>query len=280
MGKIHTFELCDYQPEQHDQPYRYLVISQGQVLSTTAADLTLHSHADVHCRWPELTSQTETVFIGIANRNIPCFVIELAQPVEPEANHWLSPRALMANASADEYVALSRALQLGVWAREHRYCGVCGAPTRQHQTERAMFCEPCNKLYFPRIAPCIITIVTRGEYCLLAHHSRYKVNSYSTLAGFIEAGESIEDAVHREVKEEVGITIRDLEYFGSQSWPFPGQLMVGFIAHYDSGDIVIDDDEISDAQWFHYTRLPETPPPLSISGQLIQTFVDRCRQAQ
>ena len=241
MGKIHTFELCDYQPEQHDQPYRYLVISQGQVLSTTAADLTLHSHADVHCRWPELTSQTETVFIGIANRNIPCFVIELAQPVEPEANHWLSPRALMANASADEYVALSRALQLGVWAREHRYCGVCGAPTRQHQTERAMFCEPCNKLYFPRIAPCIITIVTRGEYCLLAHHSRYKVNSYSTLAGFI---------------------------------------VVGFIAHYDSGDIVIDDDEISDAQWFHYTRLPETPPPLSISGQLIQTFVDRCRQAQ
>ncbi|MDO6682287.1 NAD(+) diphosphatase [Oceanobacter sp. 5_MG-2023] len=280
MSHIFTFELCDYLPEQHDQAPRYLLVSEGQLLSGIEAQLTLYADEEAQrlSGMADLPIQDQAIYVGIANGKTPCFVVELAQPTASSQHQWLSPRVLMAIASAAEYLALARALQLCVWVREHRFCGLCGQPTQRHRVERAMTCEPCNKMYYPRISPCMITIVIKGEYCLLAHHTRYKTNFYSTLAGFIEAGESIEDAVHREVKEEVGVRVQDLEYFGSQSWPFPGQLMVGFISRYASGEIVIDDDEISDAQWFHYTNLPEIPPPMSISGQLIQTFVDRCRQ--
>ena len=133
-----------------------------------------------------------------------------------------------------------------------------------------MTCEPCGTTNYPRIAPCIIVLVTRGDEMLLARNVNHPRAMYSTLAGFIEAGETPEDTLVREVREEVGLEVRNLRYFQSQSWPFPNQLMLGYFADYAGGDIVCDPDEIADAQWFHPSDLPLIPPPASVAGQLIQ----------
>jgi NAD+ diphosphatase len=124
----------------------------------------------------------------------------------------------------------------------------------------------------------MIVLVTRGNEMLLAHHQRSSRAIYSTLAGFVETGESVEDCVRREVMEEVGLTLGKLDYFRSQPWPFPGQLMLGFFAEYAAGEIHIDPTEIVDAKWFRYDQLPQTPAPASVAGQLIAHYCERLRQ--
>ena len=139
-----------------------------------------------------------------------------------------------------------------------------------------MKCHNCHApLVYPKISPCIITLIHKDKSILLAHNKNFPVNLYSTIAGFIEAGESAEACLIREVKEEVGIEVHNIKYFQSQSWPFPGQLMLGYFAEYKSGEITPDNDEIDDAQWFEVDNLPNTPPPgVSISGDLIQHFLN------
>ena len=144
-----------------------------------------------------------------------------------------------------------------------------------HIEEQAMQCAFCNTMIYPRISPCIIVLVTRGEKLLLARNTNFPRSMFSTLAGFIEVGESVEEAVEREVKEEVGISITDISYFGSQPWPFPSQLMLGFYAQYLSGDISCNPDEIEEAYWFSKHTLPLIPPTSSIAGRLINTFVNK-----
>lgn len=136
-----------------------------------------------------------------------------------------------------------------------------------------MTCQDCRVINYPRLSPSIIVLVTRGDEMLLARNANWPTNMYSTLAGFVEPGESIEQTVHREVMEEVGLRVRNLRYFGSQSWPFPNSLMLGFHAEYEGGDIVCQPDEIADAQWFSKDTLPQTPPKTAISGWLIDEFI-------
>nr|MBX2808720.1 NAD(+) diphosphatase [Cellvibrionaceae bacterium] len=145
-----------------------------------------------------------------------------------------------------------------------------------YTADGALYCDACDLTFYPRISPCVMCLIVRDDYCLLAHHHRHRAGMYSTLAGFVEAGESLEDTLVREVKEEVGIGVNNIRYFASQSWPLPHQLMVGYFADYDQGEIVEDGEEIVDAQWFHYTKLPATPPNSTLSGQLIAEFVKRC----
>ncbi|MEZ5567243.1 MAG: NAD(+) diphosphatase [Halioglobus sp.] len=133
--------------------------------------------------------------------------------------------------------------------------------------------RPLPEHQLPAYRPCVIVLITRGEELLLARNANFPQPMYSTLAGFIEAGESAEATLVREVREEVGVEVGNLRYFQSQAWPFPNQLMLGFFAEYAGGEIVCDELEIADAQWFHYTRLPMIPPVASISGQLIQHYV-------
>lgn len=172
---------------------------------------------------------------------------------------------------------LGRAVQINDWYRGHRYCGYCGAATSLVTGERAMACNHCHKIYYPRLAPCVMALVTRGDQCLLARNGKWQQSMYSVLAGFIEPGETVESALQREVMEEVGLKVGNHEYIGSQPWPFPGQLMLGFFADYLHGDIQVDGVEISEAHWFHFTELPQIPGEFSLSGQLIRTFVERCK---
>jgi NAD+ diphosphatase len=164
-----------------------------------------------------------------------------------------------------------RAFQLAEWARTHRFCGACGGPTESAVGERCFTCPACGHMAYPRISPAMMTLVRRGESILLARHARLPTSRYTALAGFLEAGESIEDAVHREVFEEVGLQVRDLRYFGSQSWPFPHSLMIAFTAEYDGGELRVDGQEITDARWIGPGEdLPDIPPGISIAAALIR----------
>lgn len=178
----------------------------------------------------------------------------------------------------DELLSISmRAVQLLEWERTHRFCGSCGTPTAHAAGERAMRCAACGLSVYPRISPAMMVLVTRGEELLLGRGVNFPAGRYSALAGFLEAGESIEDAVIREVREEVSVDVRNLRYFGSQSWPFPNSLMIAFEAEWAGGDIRIDPAELADAQWFHIDDLPQVPPRHSISRALIDATVKRIR---
>ena len=182
-------------------------------------------------------------------------------------------RSLLFSIDPEMFALASRAKETVAWDKQHRYCGACGELTQPHAEDRAKECKACKLLFYPRSSPCIITLVTKGEEILLARSPNFTEGVYSTLAGFIESGESVERAMHREIFEEVGVKVKNLRYFRSQPWPFPHQLMLGFFAEYDSGDIVIDNKEIVDAKWWHYKDLPLTPPNFAISGQLIEQYI-------
>jgi NAD+ diphosphatase len=163
-----------------------------------------------------------------------------------------------------------RAFQIAEWARTHRFCGACGTPTQSVAGERCVKCPACGHLAYPRISPAMMTLIRRGDQILLARHARLPTSRFTALAGFLEAGESIEDAIHREVFEEVGVLVKDLRYFASQSWPFPHSLMIAFTAEYAGGELAIDQSEITEARWFGPDdEFPEIPPGVSIAAALI-----------
>jgi len=168
-----------------------------------------------------------------------------------------------------------RAVQLVEWERTHRFCGRCATPTEAAPGERARRCPTCGLLAFPRLAPAVITLVERDGEALLARGRTFPVPMYSCVAGFVEPGESLEEAVRREVREEVGVELASVRYASSQPWPFPHSLMIGFEAEWASGDIVIDEREIVDAGWFRPHDLPMIPPGMSIARTLIDAWVAR-----
>lgn len=186
-------------------------------------------------------------------------------------------RGLLDNVPEAEFALAGRAVQLLEWQKSHRFCGSCGQPTKQSDADHALVCEACQLSFYPRISPCVIVVVVKGDYCLLARNKKWPPQWYSALAGFVEPGESAEQALHREVFEEVGIHISNERYIGSQTWPFPGQLMLGYLADYQEGDIVVDDIEIEDAQWWRFDELPRCPAGSTMSGRLISRFVEEAR---
>ena len=171
-----------------------------------------------------------------------------------------------------------RAVQLVDWDRTHRFCGFCAAPTQVRAWERARECPACGLVAYPRLSPAVIMLVRDGDRLLLGRHAGLAPGMYSTLAGFVEPGESLEEAVAREVREETGVEVRDVRYFGSQPWPFPNSLMIGFTAEYAGGELAVDRAELEDAGWFEPDALPTVPPPLSIARQLIDAFLAELRE--
>lgn len=186
-----------------------------------------------------------------------------AVPLRQAMMEWPAPQGGVAG----------RAAQLIEWDRAHRYCGVCGTPTERLEHERARRCPACGHLAYPRLTPAMMVLIWRPGEVLLARSPRFAPGTYSALAGFVEAGETIEECVMREAHEEVGVRIADLRYYGSQSWPFPNSLMIAFTARWRSGDIVPQPVEIEDARWFPLDALPGIPARFSISGHLIRDSV-------
>jgi NAD+ diphosphatase len=187
---------------------------------------------------------------------------------------FMGLRALFGRLDEPALAVAGRAFQIADWARCHQFCGACGARMTRAQGERAMKCC-CGHVTYPRIAPAMMVLVKRGDAILLARNVAVPAGGrMSALAGFLEPGESAEEAVHREVREEVGIEVKDLRYFASQSWPFPGSLMIAFTAEYAGGDIVCDPTEIAEARWFGPgDALPELSPRQSISRALIDAHL-------
>ena len=183
-------------------------------------------------------------------------------------------RSLLGVLDEPSIAIAGRAYQIAEWARTHCYCGACGARTESVAGERCAKCVECGMVAYPRISPAMMVLIRNGDAILLARHTASPTGRFSALAGFLEAGESIEEAVHREVFEEVRLQIHNLCYFGSQSWPFPHSLMIAFTADYLSGDITIDPSEIAEARWYGPNdTLPEYAPDVSIAGHLIQSHL-------
>lgn len=230
----------------------------------------------IQANWQELDFlheyESDVVALG-SFQGIPLFMVDIGEEVVPERFEAIGLRSLALGLSYDWFGKLSQAWQYALFLRTHRYCGQCGATMTRVDWEMAMHCHSCQHRCYPRISPCIIVAIKHNNQILLAHGRNHQKEMYSTLAGFVESGESLEQAVHREVHEEVGVKVKNLRYFGSQPWPFPHSLMVGFLADYDSGEINVDGVEILDAKWFAYDELPNTPPLFSIAGKLIAETV-------
>ncbi|UXH41765.1 MULTISPECIES: NAD(+) diphosphatase [Pseudomonas] len=203
----------------------------------------------------------------------PVVLLELRSASEVAGCSWRGLRAFMLEGDFDTYKVLGYAAQIGTWAREHRFCGSCGRAMTQIHWERAMYCQPCDLRSYPRISPSMIVLVTRGDDILLARSPRFVTGVYSTLAGFAEPGESAEECLVREVHEEVAVQVKNIQYVGSQCWPFPHSMMLGFHAEYAGGEIVMQPDEIEDAKWFSVHDLPPLPAGRSIARYLIDLYV-------
>lgn len=157
------------------------------------------------------------------------------------------------------------------WRKSTRYCSSCGAKLVNNPAENSRICKKCGKIHFPRIEPCIIVLISKGDEILLARHKLRNQTMYTCIAGFIELGETIEAAVEREILEEVGLKVKNVQYKGSQGWPFPDQLMLAFTAEYESGEIKLQEDELTEAKWFNRTQIPveNIPAPGSVAYKLI-----------
>jgi NAD+ diphosphatase len=206
----------------------------------------------------------------------PCYAVEVPEKaVLPAGMAFEGLRQVYGRLDEDLFWIAARAVQIVDWDRTHRFCGRCGVPMETQKAERAKKCPKCGLLHFPRLAPAIIVAIERGDQLLLARSRRFATGMYSVLAGFVEPGESLEETVIREVREEVGISLKDIRYFGSQPWPFPHSLMIGFTATYAGGEITIDAEEIEDAGWFTVDRLPPLPGKISIARKLIDWFIEK-----
>lgn len=248
-------------PVEHDGGHRYLhVIGTAVFVDDRPADPAWSAH-----------------FVGLVDGDA-WWAIDVPDGDDPSYGAALDLIRYHAAAAEHEWLAAGRGVQLVEWARTHRYCGRCGTETDAADGERAMRCPACGLQAFPRLAPAMITLVTRGEpgpdqEALLARGVGFRAPMYSCLAGFVEPGESLESAVVREVYEEVGVVVANPRYFGSQPWPFPNSLMIGFRADHESGDIVCDPTEIVDAGWYRKDDLPMIPSGISIARRLIDAWV-------
>lgn len=207
--------------------------------------------------------------------NTTCYCAEIdANTPLPEDIESIALKKAFEIIGANWYAAAAKAYAVINWDRKHQFCGFCGHTTRHQPGAFERLCTACGLAVYPRISPSIIVLIKKNDYLLMARSPHFTPGIYALIAGFVEVGENIEEAVHREVWEEVGIKIKNLTYFGSQSWPFPDSLMIGFTADYAAGEIKIDNHEIESANWYRYDQLPGRPSSsMSIASKLIEHFI-------
>lgn len=182
-------------------------------------------------------------------------------------------RQMMSMLNEDDLNLVGRANQLLYWLKSNKHCGYCGAVKNEDKKEGALFCSCNNIMTYPTISPCMLCLIKKDDQILLARNAMFPEGLFSVLAGFIETSETVEQTLEREVEEEVGLKVKNIKYFGSQSWPFPSQLMIGYECEYASGEINVDGVEIVEAKWFGINNLPKTPPNSTLSGRLINSYI-------
>jgi len=227
-------------------------------------------------RWPE----QQFVLLGHFHGHV-CFAVEVPDDAPPDIGQDMDFKDLRfagGELSAEEAGLLAYARAIVLWRQRHRYCGTCGAPNLSTSAGHVMKCSRCGVETFPRLDPAIIVLVTDGDRALLGRQASWPPGRYSTIAGFVEPGESLEDAVAREVLEETGVTVLESTYHSSQPWPFPSSLMIGYTAVAAPGSQIRTDDELEDARWFSRDEIasgtPALPPSLSVSYRLIEDWFD------
>ena len=194
--------------------------------------------------------------------------------MNPESINFVDLRQILGFLDQSSFLLASRASILQTWITSSSFCSICGKSNLYNDKEGAFECKCNSSPKYPTISPCIITLIHDEDQILLGRSKFFPPNMYSTLAGFIEAGENAEEALIREVKEEVNVEITNIKYYSSQSWPFPAQLMLGYFCQYEKGEIILNDAELEDARWFNINELPIIPPDSSISGQLIRSYIE------
>ena len=203
-----------------------------------------------------------------------CYSVELSEDVRaPKGMKFVDLRQAYSEMNEKCFALVNKAVQVMEWDRTNQFCSRCGTKTLQKFGERGKECPDCGELFYPRISPAVIVLIRKGHEVLMARSPNFPSGMYGLIAGFVEPGESAEAAVVREIREEVGIEVKNITYFGTQAWPFPNSLMIGFTAEYDSGDIQPDGFEIEDAQWFSVENLPDLPGKISIARKLIDHFL-------
>ncbi|MBF7074125.1 NAD(+) diphosphatase [Glaciecola sp. MH2013] len=251
---------------------RYFVFSNDRLLVPVDADLKLGVKVLESLSIDVFSSYAEQATSVKIEGSIEHHLVDTQkEELSHESVRSVSLREAVMTMPRQDFQHLAQAWQYTVFLRTHQFCGRCGSRMDRVSWEMAMHCHTCQHRSYPRISPCIIVAIRKQNQIILAQGPRQKeAGFFSILAGFVESGETLEEAVHREVFEEVGISIKNIEYFNSQPWPFPHSLMVGFIAEYESGDIVVDGKEILEAHWFDIDKLPIVPPKFSIAGRLIE----------
>ncbi len=247
-----------------------LVYAQNQFLATYEYQVLFPTS----CLANFTICQYKTLQLGLWNNaNIQLVIITKPTDIFIPNTQWLALRPLMLQLDLATFKMLGYASQMANWVNDFQFCSRCSQPIQQNQKLFRMECAHCDYHAYPVVNPCMIVLVTREDEILLARSPHFTTNMYSTLAGFVEVGESIEQCVHREVFEEVGLSINNLRYIASQNWPYPHSLMLGFHASYEKGDIVLQAGEIEDAKWFNIKQLPQLPPKQAISRYLIDLYI-------
>lgn len=260
---------------QHADDALYFCMLRDQILAIAEGGIPRPIAAD-EFRWLDVEVISKT-YLG-AWREQPCFALDVRGEVPPgyassDLRGWLG------RVEPGLFYLAGRARQIVDMVRTNQFCGRCGERMDDHKSDRARHCPACGLVAYPRLSPSIIVLVRKDDEMLLARNFNWPQGMFSTLAGFVEPGESIEQTVHREIFEEVGIQVTNLKYLGSQSWPFPNSLMLGFHCDYASGELTFMDEEIAEAKWFHYDALPNVPGGTAISRWLINMFIEEKRAA-
>jgi NAD+ diphosphatase len=250
---------------EHADPLNF--VFQGSALLLREADLAFPGPAQLD----QLAGEMHPV--GLLGERY-CQVGWCERDTAPPAGFaWRGLRTLFGELGDDVMGVAARAVQIAEWARTHRFCGACGQPMALLAGERCFKCAACGMAAYPRISPAMMVLIRKGDQVLLAMHTASPSKRFTPLAGFLEAGETIEEAVHREVFEEVGLRVNNLQYFSSQSWPFPHSLMIAFTADYVGGEIRVDQNEISEARWFGPNDAwPALVPHVSVSTMLVEAY--------
>ena len=258
-------------PSGEHHPAYWFVFCLNKLLVTVDADKVNIPYSKSLAEWN--ITPVRIQYLGILN-GCPCYSAEATPETRaPEGMTFRDLRASYGVLDEDIFLLAGKALQIVSWDQTNQYCGRCSAKTVMLEGERAKKCPKCGLINYPRISPAAITAVTKGNKILLTHNATFRGNIHSLIAGFVEPGETIEECVHREIFEEVGLKVENLKYFGSQPWPFPNSLMIGFTAEYESGEISVDGQEITEARWYDASNLPELPGKMSIARKIIDLFV-------